>query len=45
MASYEAYFDDTLIYHQADFTAGVTRFTITLPPGPRVAAIFLLARA
>lgn len=27
---YEAYFDDTLIYHQADFTAGVTRFTITL---------------
>lgn len=27
---YEAYFRDTLIYHQADFTAGVTRFTITL---------------
>lgn len=28
--AYEAYFDDTLIYAQADFTAGVTRFTITL---------------
>jgi len=28
--AYEAYFDDTLIYAQADFTAGVSRFTITL---------------
>ena len=27
---YEAYFDDTLIYHQDDFTKGVTRFTVTL---------------
>ncbi len=28
--AYEAYFDDTLIYHQDDFTVGVSRFTITL---------------
>lgn len=28
--NYVPYFRDTLIYHQADFTAGVTRFTVTL---------------